>query len=65
MPMFKCDIWIKGRMTRPSYNGYVKVYCSENKTAKLKMAIARKLINTSFPDGIRLDEIKIMEIQEI
>jgi hypothetical protein len=62
MRRFRAWIVIKGRMTRPSYDGYIDI---TSKREDLKKSIAQKLVRTSFPDGVGPDEIIIRELEEL
>ena len=52
-------ILVKGRIYRPSYEGFVNFYVKEDETER--EAIARTLRQTSFKDGISANEIVILD----
>ena len=63
---YRVEIFLRGGMTKPSYDGYVDVYADD--VGDMKMAVARKLHNTSFPEysvGSLADDVRIIAIKAI
>ena len=55
----KRKVLVKGRINRPSYEGYVEFHLRDGETEE--EAIARTLRQTSFRDGISFREIVIQD----